>query len=120
VPFCRQTPLTVKALRARDYSENPQTVGEHLKKRCRQLGLLQREAADQMGIGVETYANWEKGKTEPAAAQFRPVVAFLATTRRRRPRRLQSFAWDEGTSPGTSMAPGACRPPGPMHRSHFL
>ena len=30
-----------------------------------------------MGIGTETYANWEKGKTEPVAAQFRPVVEFL-------------------------------------------
>lgn len=30
-----------------------------------------------MGIGKETYANWEKGKTEPVAAQFRPVVEFL-------------------------------------------
>jgi hypothetical protein len=33
VPFCRQTPLTLKALRAKDYSENPETLGEHLKKR---------------------------------------------------------------------------------------
>jgi transcriptional regulator with XRE-family HTH domain len=30
-----------------------------------------------MGIGTETYSNWEKGKTEPVASQFRPVVAFL-------------------------------------------
>jgi len=30
-----------------------------------------------MGIGTDTYANWEKGKTEPVASQFRPVVAFL-------------------------------------------
>jgi transcriptional regulator with XRE-family HTH domain len=116
VPFCRQTPLTLKALRAKDYSENPQTVGEHLKKRRRRLGLLQREAADQMGIGVETYANWEKGKTEPAAAQFRPVVAFLGYDPTPAPETLAErlkakrrelgvtfsqvaryFGWDEGT-----------------------
>jgi DNA-binding transcriptional regulator YiaG len=30
-----------------------------------------------MGIGTDTYANWEKGKTEPVASQFRTVVAFL-------------------------------------------
>jgi transcriptional regulator with XRE-family HTH domain len=52
-------------------------LGEHLKKRWRELGLLQREAADRMGIQRDTYANWEKGKTEPVAAQFRPVVVFL-------------------------------------------
>ena len=30
-----------------------------------------------MGISRDTYVNWEKGKTQPVAAQFRPVVAFL-------------------------------------------
>jgi transcriptional regulator with XRE-family HTH domain len=77
VPFCRQTPLSLKALRAKDYSENPQTLGEPLKKRRRQLGLLQRETAAQMGVLTETYANWEKDKTKPVASQFRPVVALL-------------------------------------------
>jgi DNA-binding XRE family transcriptional regulator len=77
VPFCRQTPLRLKALRARDYSQNPQSLGEHLKKRRRQLGLLQREAAERMGIQRDTYVNWEKDKTGPVASQFRPVVAFL-------------------------------------------
>jgi DNA-binding XRE family transcriptional regulator len=77
VPFCRQTPLTLKALRAKDYSENPQTLGGHLKKRRRELGLLQREAAERMGIQRDTYVNWEKDKTGPVASQFRPVVTFL-------------------------------------------
>jgi DNA-binding XRE family transcriptional regulator len=77
VPFCRQTPLTLKALRARDYSETPQTLGEHLKKRRRELGLLQREAAERMGVSTDTVVNWEKDKSKPVAAQFRPVVAFL-------------------------------------------
>jgi len=77
VPFCRGTLLTLKALRQKDYSQNPQSLGEHLKKRRRELGLLQREAAARMAIGTDTYANWETGKTEPVAAQFQPVVAFL-------------------------------------------
>ena len=70
-------PVTLKALRTKDYSENPQTLGEHLKKRRRELGLLQREAAERMGIWTETYAYWENGHSEPVASQFRPVVAFL-------------------------------------------
>jgi transcriptional regulator with XRE-family HTH domain len=52
-------------------------LGEHLKKRRRELGLLQREAAERMGIQRDTYINWEKDKTRPVASQFRPVVAFL-------------------------------------------
>jgi hypothetical protein len=30
-----------------------------------------------MGIGTDTYVNWERGKAKPVASQFRPVVAFL-------------------------------------------
>ncbi len=30
-----------------------------------------------MGVSAETVANWEKGKTKPVAAQFKPVAAFL-------------------------------------------
>jgi hypothetical protein len=77
VPFCRGVPLRLKALKQKDYVDNPETLGQHLMKRRKQLGLLQREAATQMGIGTETYANWEKDKTEPIAAQFRPVLDFL-------------------------------------------
>jgi transcriptional regulator with XRE-family HTH domain len=64
-------------LRPKDYLERPQTLGQHLKKRRKELGLLQREAAHQMGIDTWTYLNWEKDKTKPATARFRPVVAFL-------------------------------------------
>ena len=52
-------------------------MGEHLKKRRRELGLLQRQAAERMGVSAGTVANWESGNTEPVAKQFRPVVAFL-------------------------------------------
>jgi DNA-binding XRE family transcriptional regulator len=75
VPFCRQTPITLKALRAKDYSENPQTLGQHLKKRRKDLGLLLREAAERLGVSTDTVVNWEKDKTTPEAAQFSPVVA---------------------------------------------
>jgi hypothetical protein len=34
--------------RARDYSDNPRTLAEHLKKRRRELGPFQREAANRM------------------------------------------------------------------------
>lgn len=69
--------MTLKALRNKDYSLDPKNLGEHLQKRRRELGLLQREAAAQIGILTETFANWENGKTEPVAAQFRPVMTFL-------------------------------------------
>ena len=51
--------------------------GAEQEKRRRELGLLRRETATQMGISRDTYVNWEKGKTGPVAAQFRPVMVFL-------------------------------------------
>lgn len=77
MPFSFGVPVILKSLRKKDYSEAPKTLGEHLKKRRRELGLLQREAAKRMGILTETYLNWEKGHTQPVASQFRPVFAFL-------------------------------------------
>jgi transcriptional regulator with XRE-family HTH domain len=103
-------------VRSKDYCENPKTLGQHLKKRRKELGLFQREAAERMGIWTETYANWEKDGTQPVAAQFRPVVQFLGydptpapktlaerlTARRRRlgvtfSQVAQHLGWDEGT-----------------------
>ena len=77
MPFSLGVPVILKSLRKKDYSEHSKTLGEHLKKRRRELGLLQREAAGRLGILKETYANWEKGRTAPVASQFRPVAAFL-------------------------------------------
>lgn len=57
--------------------DDPQTLGEHLKKRRRELGLLQRQVEDRMGIDLWTYINWEKDKTRPVAARFRLVATFL-------------------------------------------
>jgi DNA-binding XRE family transcriptional regulator len=77
VPFCRQTPLTLKALRSKDYSQEPSSLGEHLKKRRRELGLLQRDAATRMGGSTATVVLWETNRARPVAAQFRPLVEFL-------------------------------------------
>ena len=59
------------------FRKSPKSGLEHLKKRRKELSLLQREVAERMGVSAETVANWESGKTGPVAAQFRPVVEFL-------------------------------------------
>lgn len=87
VAFLPGVPLTFKALRKKDYSEAPKILGEHLKKRRRELGLVQREVGKQMGVSAETVANWEKGKTKPVASQFKPVLDQAA----------QYLGWDEGS-----------------------
>lgn len=77
VPLLPWVPQRLKALKPKDYSDCPATLGEHIKKRRKELGLKQQEAGERMGVGKETVANWEKGKTRPITTQFEPVLAFL-------------------------------------------
>lgn len=109
-------PLTLRVKKPKDYSEAPQTLGEHLKKRRRELGLFQREAAERMGVAVETLINWEKDRTEPIASRFRPAIDFLGYDPTPEPRTLgerldakrrrtgmtisevaKHLGWDDGT-----------------------
>jgi hypothetical protein len=104
VPFCRQTPLTRKSQRTKDYPENPQTLGQHLKKRRRELGLLQREAAALMGVSTATVVLWEKNRARPVAAQFRPLVEFLGYDPTPEPQTLGERLEAKQRSLGASLA----------------
>jgi transcriptional regulator with XRE-family HTH domain len=79
-------------------------LGEHLKKRRRELGLLQREAAVRLRVATETVVNWEKGRTEPVAAQFKPVVAFLGYDPTPEPETLAERVEAKQRSLGASLA----------------
>jgi transcriptional regulator with XRE-family HTH domain len=93
-----------KALKPKDYSETPLTLGQHLKKRRRELGLLQRQAGQRMGVSAETVANWEKGKTKPVPSQFKPAVAFLGYDPTPDPQSLAERFEAKQRSLGTSLA----------------
>jgi DNA-binding transcriptional regulator YiaG len=60
VPFYQGGPLRLKIKKPNDYLDQPETLGQHLKKRRKELSLLQREAGDRMGVSAETVANWDK------------------------------------------------------------
>jgi transcriptional regulator with XRE-family HTH domain len=79
-------------------------LGEHLKKRRRELGLLQREAAERMGVSNDTVVNWEKDKSKPVPAQFRPVVAFLGYDPTSQPQTLAERVEAKQRSLGASLA----------------
>lgn len=50
VPFVK---VTLTALKPRDFATNPQTLGEYLKKRRRELGLYQRDVALRLASAEE-------------------------------------------------------------------
>lgn len=96
--------MTLKSLRKKDYSEDPKTLGEHLKKRRRELRLIQREAGERMGVSAETVAHWEKDKTEPVPSQFRSAVEFLGYDPTPEPRTLAERLKAKQRSLGASLA----------------
>lgn len=57
VPFCRDVPLKLKIQKTRDKEEIPKTLGEPIRKRRRELGLLQREATVRLRVSTETVVN---------------------------------------------------------------
>jgi DNA-binding XRE family transcriptional regulator len=55
-------------------------VGDHLRKRRLDLGLLQREVANLLRVDKTTVLNWEKNRASPALWNLPAVIRFLATT----------------------------------------
>ena len=58
------------------YPEFPITVGEHIRKKRMDLGLLQREVAEIIGVTESSVWNWEHG-TDPELQYNPSIIKFL-------------------------------------------
>jgi transcriptional regulator with XRE-family HTH domain len=74
LPFCK---FTLTAPKPTKISQNPQTWGEHIKKRRLELGLFQSAVAKIIGITTSTVTNWEKYHSEPMLWVIPKVIEFL-------------------------------------------
>jgi DNA-binding transcriptional regulator YiaG len=76
LPFCH---VTLRAQKTRDpaYPRELKTLGDHLRKRRLDFGLLQREVAKSLGVRVKTLRNWERGKTAPQRRFLPRSFGFL-------------------------------------------
>ena len=82
--------LEGRALR-REFSGEPVTLGDHIRRRRLELGLEQRELARQLGADEMTVCNWEKGRTFPSIRFLPRIVRFLGYV----PFRLESLSVGE-------------------------
>lgn len=78
--FAKQPKYTLilprpKAL-PKGYILSPETIGEHIRKRRLDLGLLQIEVAKMIGVTESTVWNWEHG-TEPELRHMPKIIEFL-------------------------------------------
>jgi transcriptional regulator with XRE-family HTH domain len=80
-PAASAEPLVLPLLHTlhgrRKVPEKVETVGDHLRRRRLELGLLQRQVAAQLGVAQGTIYNWEKNRSQPRSPHMPAVVKFL-------------------------------------------
>jgi transcriptional regulator with XRE-family HTH domain len=59
------------------YPDTLETIGDHIKIRRLDLGLLQKDVARQLGVTTCTVTNWEKNYSSPKLHLIPRVIAFL-------------------------------------------
>ena len=84
LPFCDLVLRTPKPL-GREYPTKLRSIGDHLRKRRLDLGLLQREAALRIGVDKTTVFNWEAGTASPNLRAIPGLVRFLGYDPRQSP-----------------------------------
>lgn len=76
MPFCNLR-LKGPKLLDRAYPEELRAIGDHVRKRRLDLGLLQREVALRIGVDKTTVYNWEAGTASPRRQALPAVIRFL-------------------------------------------
>jgi transcriptional regulator with XRE-family HTH domain len=66
-----------KSLIQKKWDFEPQTLGEHIRRRRLLLSLTQEEAAALLGVNAWTVHNWETGQRKPEIRFLPALVAFL-------------------------------------------
>lgn len=57
--------------------DNPQVIGEHLKKRRLQLRLLQTDVAKIFDVCEDSITGWENGRSRPQIQYYPKIIQFL-------------------------------------------
>jgi DNA-binding transcriptional regulator YiaG len=59
------------------YPKHLKTLGDHLRKRRLDLGLLQKDVAEQLGVDTASICNWESNETQPMVHCLPAIIGFL-------------------------------------------
>ncbi len=62
------------------YPQNPQNLGEKIRKARMDKGLLIRELASQLGVTEDTLINWEVRDVQPVGRNLERVRGFLKSS----------------------------------------
>jgi DNA-binding transcriptional regulator YiaG len=61
------------------YPQNPQTLGEKIRKVRMDKGLMIKELASQLGVTEDTVINWEIRDIKPEGRNLEKVKEFLGS-----------------------------------------
>ncbi|WP_353959461.1 helix-turn-helix transcriptional regulator [Mucilaginibacter flavus] len=59
------------------YTNDPKTIGEHIRKKRIQSNCAQKELADKLGVSENTINAWELGHTNPSTHYYPAIIAYL-------------------------------------------
>jgi transcriptional regulator with XRE-family HTH domain len=69
--------LKTKIPLSKQYPKDINTLGDHIRKKRLDLGLLQREVAEKIGVDESTIYNWERQRTQPEIRFIASIIEFL-------------------------------------------
>jgi transcriptional regulator with XRE-family HTH domain len=76
LPFCHST-LTASRPHSPTYPRELRTLGDHLRKKRLDLGMLQKEVAKTLGVDKDSVYYWETNRYEPSLRSIPKIVQFL-------------------------------------------
>ncbi len=86
------------------YPKQLKHLGDHIRARRIDLGLLQWELAAQIGVTKEAIHNWERHHAEPEVRHYSAVFGFLGYNPLPEPKTLGQTVRKERMSRGWSVA----------------
>jgi transcriptional regulator with XRE-family HTH domain len=108
LPF---TKAKLRAVRPKPagYPESLKTLGDHIRARRIDLGLLQKDLADRLRADVFTVLNWEKNRTLPSIGWMPRIIGFLGYAPYRPPTSFEGWFEAVRRNLGTARAQVAKR-----------
>jgi transcriptional regulator with XRE-family HTH domain len=76
LPFCHAEVRSTKPKPDR-YPKQLNTLGDHLRARRIDRGLLQKQISEQIGVSGMTITNWERNATHPPVQYLPAIYRFL-------------------------------------------
>ena len=76
MPFTKFDITVCKPIDSRHF-KNPKTIGNKLRNRRLELGLLQKDVATIMDVSEDTVTNWENERVEPQINYYPKIIQFL-------------------------------------------